>query len=35
VTVHARSRVGIASALLGSTTVLVREQASAVAADRD
>lgn len=34
VTVHSRSRIGIASALLGSATVPVRQQASAVAADQ-
>ncbi len=33
VTVHARSRIGIASALLGGSTVAVTEQGSAIAAD--
>jgi len=33
VTVHARSRVGIASTLLGGSTVAVTERGSAIAAD--
>lgn len=34
VTVHARSRIGIASALFDSTTVTLGQRAAAVAADR-